>query len=283
MTRRHFLAALLFGGLAGPTCSAPALSTSDYRLQREILRTHQLLSDARTTYQNWLSGRLATAAALGKVAALERPLLQAQDRARRWSLPTDASWLSASSRQQVAELAFFRSQLQRKTGRQDLSADLQQRWLAELELRKSWLQARRLRVPLLLQQSKLPPDLRGFYQWQARVLELESAELDLAEELARSFRASMHPAENWTRRGLQLHQRALALRVPASVAEAQRAVLARFAALSRLCQSASQYRVDPGADSATNLQEDEKSFQALALRSEQVALEMLRKLLKLEA
>lgn len=283
MRRRVFLAALLAGGLGGTSWSAASNGVSDYRLQREVLRTHELLSQARATYQNWLSGRLTTRAALQAVVAIERPLRKAQAEARRWSGRADAAWLSASERQQLAELGFFRTQLQRPPGRQNLSADMQQRWLAELDLRRSWLQARRQRLPVLLAQPGLSRDVRAFYQWQARVLELEVAELDLAEELAHSFRAAGQPGQQWAQRGLRLHQRAEALHAPGALQGAQSAVLARFVALSRLCQSAGQYQIDPGADSAANLQEDERVFQSLALRSEQVALETLRKLLKIGA
>jgi hypothetical protein len=281
--RRVFLAALLGGGLAATSRSAAPAAASDYRLQREVLRTHELLSQARTTYQSWLSGRLGTPAALRALGAFEQPLRKAQAEAARWSSAADAVWLGATARQQMAELSFFRAQLRRPPGRQDLGKDLQQRWLTELDLRRSWLQARRQRLPVLLREKGLAAEVQRFYGWQARALELQVSELDLAEELARSFRDSTRPVEGWPQRGLRLHERAVALGGSGFLASAQQALEGRFIALSRLCQSARQYRIDPGSDSAANLQEDEKAFQALALRSEQVALETLRKVLRIGA
>lgn len=275
---RCLLVALLLA--IGVGAAARSVFVQDYRLQQQVLQSQKYLAQARSVYQTWLSGRLGTAAARAQIARFQSPLLQSQRAAKSYAGAHETGWLTRNAEQQNAELGFFLSQVSRPAGQRDFTADLQQRWLTSLHLRRDWLQARQRRLPSL--QAGAHGALREYYAWRQQIVNLEVAELALAEEMAESFRQRRSSAPNWTRRGLELHARAQEIAAPATMASAQAAVVDRFAALSRLCRSAVSYQLDPGTDAAANLQDDEESFQELANRSEQESLKALARCLTLK-
>lgn len=282
MTRRALLVRLVAAvALAGPAVSRPLdVLVRDCRLQQQVLVGQSLASAAREIYRKWLRGGLSTAAARSDLEAQRRGLEQCSRRAAALAVPAEQAWLARNHSHEQAEVRFFLAQLSNSGRSGDVTAELQTRWLSALTLRREWLSARRRRLPELLTLAGRAP-VAAYYAWRQAVSGLELSELDLAQDLAEEFRSEDQRVPQWTRRALALSAKAEGIPAAASLTAARQAMLARFGALSRLCESATAYRHDPSADSVSNLQADEREFEKLASQSESVGLQVLLAMLGL--
>lgn len=279
MRRRRFLGLVFFVSLsAAGWCRADTKFDFDVALEWQGLKSDLALAEGRKCYQLWLNGQLDSLTAKSRLAKSKLELLQGHRTVLKLAAPELVPLLRAWGVEQAVEFEFLEAQVRSAQASRQSSQELQSRWLASLRTQRLWLQARRVRLPLLVKNSR-SLKLKQYFQWRASLLELMEEELALAEALARGFLDKSGLLSNLVVRALRLHQRGQGVRPPAILHKAHQVFLERLAALARLSESAEAYLSDPSSDAASNLREDETRYSELVLRGNQQSLTTLSSLL----
>ena len=276
MQRRQFLAlglAALFGATGSWGVSSRA--REDWLTEVAGVQANEQLTRARSSYREWLEGRRSSAATSQELARIQRSLTSSHSRLPVSVAASLVDWKS----QQVAELRFMQQQVLRGQPLKQSDSELQARWIASLNIQRGWLNARKKRLSGLLRGQEKQA-VQQFYQWRLALLPLLEEDLDLATDLARTFTNPNSPSPNGTRRSLRIYQRAQSVRPSAALRATHELFQQRFAALTRLADTAESVRQNPDADGIANLLADEAAYYKLTLEGERNALQSLTTALK---